>query len=36
MLESKLIDRKVAPATLVIANEGFFERVNNFDSQAHG
>ncbi len=34
MLESKLIDRKVAPATLVIANEGFFERVNNFDSQA--
>ncbi|MGJ7511898.1 ABC transporter substrate-binding protein [Variovorax sp. GT1P44] len=34
MLDAKLIDRKVTPATFVVASEGFFERVNSFDAQA--
>lgn len=34
MLDAKLIDRKIAPATFVVASDGFFERVNNFDAQA--
>ncbi|KWT97275.1 MULTISPECIES: ABC transporter substrate-binding protein [unclassified Variovorax] len=34
MLDAKLIDRKIAPATFVIASDRFFERVNDFDAQA--
>ena len=34
MLDAKLIDRKIAPASFIVASEGFFERVNNFDAQA--
>lgn len=34
MLDAKLIDRKIEPATFVVANEGFFERVNKFDAMA--
>ncbi len=33
MLDAKLIDRKIAPATFIVATEGFFERVNDFDAQ---
>ncbi|VTU45628.1 ABC transporter substrate-binding protein [Variovorax sp. PBL-E5] len=34
MLDARMIERKVAPATFIVANEGFFERVNNFDAEA--
>lgn len=34
MLDAKLIDRKMEPATFIVSREGFFERVNNFDAQA--
>jgi len=34
MVDAKMIDHKLAPATFVVSKPGFFEQANNFDAQA--